>query len=63
MNGLPSAATSLPSDLRWQVARQALASSMAGFEDRPGQRQMSHAIAEALACGADLLIEAGTGTG
>ncbi len=63
MSAISSPSGAPPSDLRWQVAREALSSSMTGFEDRPGQQQMSQAIAEVLAVGADLLVEAGTGTG
>ncbi len=40
-----------------------LAAEMAGFEDRPGQRDMLRRVAEALNLGDQLLVEAGTGTG
>jgi ATP-dependent DNA helicase DinG len=40
-----------------------LASVLPGFEARPGQRQMTAAVAHALATGTDLVVEAGTGTG
>ncbi|MEO8084000.1 MAG: helicase C-terminal domain-containing protein [Ardenticatenales bacterium] len=41
----------------------ALASAMAGYEDRPGQQAMLHEVARALNEGDQVLIEAGTGTG
>ena len=40
-----------------------LARAIAGFEPRPGQRQMASAVAGAIDAGATLLAEAGTGTG
>ena len=40
-----------------------VASRIAGFEDRPEQRQMLAAVAEAFNDGDTLLVEAGTGTG
>lgn len=41
----------------------ALSGVFAGYEHRPGQLQMAHAVGTALEHGAPLLAEAGTGTG
>ena len=56
------------SDLVTRVARLfepdgPLAGSLPQFEPRPSQREMAHAVAEALETGGVLLAEAGTGTG
>lgn len=40
-----------------------LADVLPGFEARPGQAQMTAAVAASLRSGTDLLVEAGTGTG
>ena len=34
-----------------------------GYEHRPGQEEMSHAVARVLDQGGTLMVEAGTGTG
>jgi ATP-dependent DNA helicase DinG len=41
----------------------ALVRALPGFEPRPGQREMAAAVAQTLAEGGTLLVEAGTGTG
>ncbi|MBI2220712.1 MAG: ATP-dependent DNA helicase [Acidobacteria bacterium] len=41
----------------------ALVRAVAGFEPRPAQREMAAAVAQTLAEGGTLLVEAGTGTG
>ena len=40
-----------------------LAQALPGYESRPGQLEMAHAVRDALAGGRSLLVEAGTGTG
>ena len=40
-----------------------LASAHPGYEHRPGQEEMSHAVAQVLDTGGTLMVEAGTGTG
>jgi ATP-dependent DNA helicase DinG len=40
-----------------------LASTLSGFEPRPGQAALAEAVADALECDQHLLAEAGTGTG
>jgi len=40
-----------------------LASALPGYEPRPGQLDMAHAVADALSTRRPLLVEAGTGTG
>ena len=47
----------------WQAAERALADALPHFEPRAGQRAMMAAVADALWTGADLVVEAGTGTG
>lgn len=44
-------------------ALQAVTSSFTGAEERQGQKEMSHAIAESLASGRSIIVQAGTGTG
>ena len=46
-----------------QDAISAVTSAMAAGEDRPGQRHMAAAIAQAIEDGRHLLVKAGTGTG
>lgn len=41
----------------------ALQGGLAGYEDRPAQADMASAVAQALADGSSLIVEAGTGTG
>ena len=40
-----------------------ITAQMAGGEDRPEQQEMCRAVAEALATGTHLVVQAGTGTG
>jgi len=40
-----------------------LESAHNGYEHRPGQEEMAHAVARVLASGGSLMVEAGTGTG
>lgn len=52
-----------PSESAADAGLGQLAEVLPGFEPRPGQAQMTLAVATALRTGADLLVEAGTGTG
>ena len=45
------------------TALQQVTSSFDGAEERQGQMEMSHAIAESLASGRSIIVQAGTGTG
>lgn len=44
-------------------ALQNVTSAFSGAEERQGQKDMSHAIAESLASGRSIIVQAGTGTG
>lgn len=44
-------------------ALQNVTSAFSGAEERQGQKDMSHAIAESLAGGRSIIVQAGTGTG
>jgi ATP-dependent DNA helicase DinG len=45
------------------AALDAALSAVPGSQERPGQRAMAAAVAQALSCGEHLLVQAGTGTG
>jgi ATP-dependent DNA helicase DinG len=47
----------------WFAADSPLGASLDGFAPRAGQAEMAEAIAEAIAAGDNLVVEAGTGTG
>lgn len=64
----PTAATTEPTPVRSAVARAeelltAAVEAIPGGTIRPGQRRMAAAIAESIASGEHLLVQAGTGTG
>ncbi len=41
----------------------ALAQAISGFKPREAQREMAHAVSEAVKSNSELVVEAGTGTG
>ncbi|MBA3336564.1 MAG: DEAD/DEAH box helicase family protein, partial [Chloroflexia bacterium] len=57
--------SAIPSDAIQRALRQdgPIASVLSGYEHRPQQEQMAHAVAEAFNHSGQLLVEAGTGTG
>ncbi len=49
--------------VRIQAALDAVTHALPAAEDRPGQRQMAQAVADAIDSGRHLVVQAGTGTG
>ncbi len=59
----PRALPAPPDDVARLITSQGARAAFAAYEERPQQSQMAHAVAEAIAEGGELIVEAGTGVG